>query len=135
MAQLWTQLPFLSPHCPNLTLFFSCRDHCKDMEDRERGQDYFLCLLPGVALPWVGANLQLRPQRSWQPFIPTAAAHIAHGMRGNSTWGLQAGFAALEEPVTEESGVTCFNYTGYLSPRPGDRQAPSWWISALTQMH
>lgn len=81
---------------PKFYPVFSCPDHCRGMEDTERGQDYLLCLLHGVPLPWQGANLQQRPQRCWQPIIPTVAANIAYGTRGNSTWGLQAGFAALE---------------------------------------
>lgn len=98
------------------------------MKDGESGQDYFLCLLHRVL--WLGANFQLRPQRCWQPIIPTAAAHVARGIRGNSTWGLQT-FCCPGGAVTEESGVISFIYTGYLSPRPDDRQALSWWISAL----
>lgn len=101
------------------------------MEDGERGQDYFLCLLHKVPLLWLGANFQLRPQRCWQPIIPTAAAHVARGIRGNSNLGFAGWFCCPGGAITQESGVTSSIYTGYLSPRPDDRQAPSWWISAL----
>jgi len=72
--------------------FSSCPGNCEDMEDRERGQGYFLHLLPGVLLPSLDADLQPRPYWCWQHIVPTTAAHTARGLRGNTMWGFAGWF-------------------------------------------
>lgn len=99
---------FPYPECHPIS---SCPDHYGDMDHRERVQDYFLHLLPGVLLPRLDADLQPRPHWCWKNIIPTAAEHTAVGQGVVQLGALQAGFSSPEEPATWESGVTSFIYT------------------------
>lgn len=99
-------------------------DHCRDIKNKERGQDYFLYFLPGVPLPRLDENLQPRPYQCLQHTIPTTAAHAARGPRGNTTWGF-AGWCLSPRGTSNRGIWGYFFYLHiYLGPRPEGRQAP-----------